>query len=66
MTERSSEKIVCLPTPYARPRRCGRTVYWWDGEYEGECELPAGHVGPHFDGTHWFNDDNEEVDPSPE
>lgn len=42
---------------------CGRLVYWWDGEYEGNCELPAGHTPAdrHFDGLSWFNDDNEEV-----
>lgn len=44
-------------------RVCGHLVYWWDGEYEGECELPAGHDGPHFDGLSWFDDDNQEVDP---
>jgi hypothetical protein len=21
---------------------CGLYVYWWDGEYEGECELLEG------------------------
>lgn len=42
---------------------CERMVYWWDGEYEGSCELPKNHKGPHFDGLSWFDDDNEEVDP---
>ena len=44
---------------------CGKMVYWWDGEYEGECELPADHEGFHYDGLSWYNDDNEEV-PAPE
>lgn len=43
-------------------KQCGVTVYWWDGEYEGECELPEGHDGPHFDGMSWYDDDNQEVD----
>jgi hypothetical protein len=38
-------------------------VFWWAGEYEGECKLPAGHDGPHFDGLHWFNDEGDEVPP---
>lgn len=42
---------------------CGRAVFWWAGEYEGECKLPAGHDGPHFDGLHWFNDEGDEVPP---
>ncbi len=42
---------------------CGKFVYWWEGEYEGECELREGHGGPHYDGMSWFNDDNEQVDP---
>lgn len=36
---------------------------WYDGEYEGECELPKGHAGPHYDGLSWFDDDRNEVDP---
>jgi hypothetical protein len=43
-------------------RVCGRHVYWWDGEYDGNCGLPEGHEGPHFDGLSWFDDDNHEVD----
>jgi hypothetical protein len=41
---------------------CGKRVYWWDGEYEGECELPEGHEGDHYDGLSWFNDDGENTD----
>lgn len=41
---------------------CGRTVYWWDGEYDGVCELPEGHAGPHYDGMSCFNDESEEVE----
>jgi hypothetical protein len=40
---------------------CGKAVSWWDGEYEGECELPEGHEGDHFDGISWFNDDGEDT-----
>jgi len=50
------------PPPQDEPEPCGEGVYWWDGEYEGNCELPKGHDGPHFDGLSWFNDDNEEVE----
>lgn len=42
---------------------CGARAYWWDGEYEGECELTERHAGPHYDGVSWFNDDNERVEP---
>lgn len=41
---------------------CGRFVSWWDGEYEGNCRLPSGHDGDHYDGLSWFNDDNEMTD----
>jgi hypothetical protein len=45
---------------------CGAFVYWWDGEYEGNCELPKNHKESgqqdHYDGLSWFNDDNECVD----
>jgi hypothetical protein len=43
-------------------RTCGKLVIWWDGEYEGECELPEGRAGDHFDGLSWFNDDLENTD----
>jgi|GEM_PF-4501044 hypothetical protein len=33
---------------------CRECVYWWDGEYEGNCELPEGHEGHHFDGLSCF------------
>lgn len=41
---------------------CSRTVFWWDGEYEGQCALPPDHEGDHHDGAFWFDDDNECVD----
>lgn len=41
---------------------CGEFVYWWDGEYEGNCELADGHEGDHFDGLSWYNDDHECTD----
>ena len=44
---------------------CRKFVFWWDGEYEGECELSKDHEGPHYDGLSWYDDDNEEV-PAPE
>jgi hypothetical protein len=44
---------------------CNAHVYWWDGEYEGNCELPEGHDGPHYDGNSWYNDQMEEADPPP-
>ncbi len=40
---------------------CEFRVYWWDGEYEGECELPAGHAGDHTDRLSWWNDDYEDT-----
>lgn len=40
---------------------CGKFVSWWDGEYEGWCELPLMHDGPHFDGMSWYDDDSYEV-----
>lgn len=33
---------------------CGEFVFWYDGEYEGQCELPDGHSGHHFDGVSCF------------
>jgi hypothetical protein len=54
--------------PEAKPRTCGKFVYWWNGEYEGNCELLEDHEpgDRHFDGLSWFNDDNEEIpDPAP-
>lgn len=41
---------------------CGQSVSWWDGEYDGECELPKGHQGPHYDGMSCFTDDGDEVE----
>jgi hypothetical protein len=41
-------------------------VYWWDGEYEGFCELPEGHGGDHFDGAHWYDDEMNDKDPQHE
>lgn len=33
---------------------CNTSVFWWDGEYEGECRLPLNHIGPHFDGISYY------------
>lgn len=38
----------------SEPVECGAYVMWWDGEYEGQCKLPAGHEGHHFDGMSCF------------
>lgn len=40
---------------------CGKYVNWWEGEYEGNCELIEGHGGPHCDGMSWYDDDGDEV-----
>jgi hypothetical protein len=41
---------------------CSRSVYWWDGEYEGECVLPEGHGVVHYDGLSFYDDDGAEVE----
>jgi hypothetical protein len=42
---------------------CGATVHWWDGEYDGECELPKGHLEPfHYDGVSYYDDDENPRD----
>ena len=41
---------------------CGKHVYWWNGEYEGDCELPEGHDGDHWDGRSWYDDDGNMTD----
>ena len=41
---------------------CNHFVYWWDGEYEGNCAREFEYDGPHYDGLSWYNDLNEEVD----
>ena len=43
--------------------KCNKHVYWWDGEYDGDCELPKGHLEPfHYDGVSYFDDDNNNRD----
>lgn len=42
---------------------CNYFVSWWDGEYEGNCELEEGHKGPHWDGLSWYNDDWDLLEP---
>lgn len=45
------------------PEKCNMHVYWWDGEYDGDCELPKGHLEPfHYDGISYFDDDNNNRD----
>jgi hypothetical protein len=36
---------------------CAAMLFMYEGEYEGECELPAGHDGPHWDGTSTWRSD---------
>lgn len=50
------------PSPSRSKQLCGKSVSWWDGEYDGECELPKGHHGPHYDGISCFDDDGDEVE----
>jgi hypothetical protein len=57
---RVAAEVMRLP---AGGQPCGKFVYWWDGEYEGNCELADSHDGPHFDGLSWYDDDLDEVDP---
>lgn len=40
---------------------CGAAIYWWNGEYDGNCELPKDHLEPfHYDGiTHYDSDNND-------
>lgn len=40
---------------------CGEFVSWWDGEYEGSCELPDGHEGHHWDGQSCYDDIGDEA-----
>lgn len=36
---------------------CAAEVFWWDGQYEGTCQLDPDHDTPHFDGLFWYGDD---------
>ena len=40
---------------------CDEFIYWWDGEYEGNCERPLGHSGDHYDGVSWYDDEHEDM-----
>lgn len=41
---------------------CDQFVSWWDGEYEGNCELREDHPPDiHFDGMSWFDEWGEEI-----
>lgn len=51
-----------MAQPSSDVKPCRAFVYWWNGEYEGNCELPEDHDGPHFDGLSWYGDDMEPVD----
>lgn len=42
--------------------KCGHSVSWWEGEYEGVCELTEGHEAPHYDGISCFDDDENKVE----
>lgn len=40
---------------------CCQPVNWWEGEYEGTCELRLDHPPDlHFDGMSWYDDDQRE------
>lgn len=55
----------CTDTVRAGIReQCRYFVTWWDGEYEGNCALEKGHVGDHFDGLSWYNDELDNTDAS--
>jgi len=38
---------------------CYAFVSWWNGEYEGNCELSPNHDGDHWDGVSWFREDED-------
>jgi len=40
---------------------CYAFVSWWNGEYEGNCELPPNHEGDHWDGLSWFREEDGEM-----
>ena len=51
------------PDPEEPKELCNKHVYWWDGEYDGDCELPKNHLYPfHYDGISYFDDDNNNRD----
>lgn len=42
---------------------CPAMLFMYDGEYEGDCELPAGHDGAHWDGlSTWRSDEDGYAD----
>ncbi len=50
-------------SPSSKLEECGKTVSWWEGDYEGECELPKGHLEPfHYDGVSYYDSDGENRD----
>lgn len=57
-----SDPAAPTDEPTRAARTCNAFVSWWDGEYEGNCELPEDHEGDHFDGLSWFNDDRDCTD----
>jgi hypothetical protein len=43
--------------------QCPSRIYWYDGEYEGECELEEGHAPElpfHTDGISAWDDECED------
>lgn len=40
---------------------CLAHVTWYEGEYEGSCELPEDHTGHHFDGQSCYDDAGGEI-----
>ena len=50
-------------TPPSGWPSCYLFVYWWDGEYEGNCELRKGHPPNfHYEGVSWFDDNSDPAD----
>lgn len=40
---------------------CFVNIYLWNGEYDGNCILPEGHDGYHWDEvSHWSTNNNGE------
>lgn len=56
-----TEPSLMRPAAPAPEIPCTSRVTWWDGEYEGECELAEGHEGPHSDGLSHWDDEGEMI-----
>lgn len=45
-----------LAPTFRQRYRCWRTVWWDDVQMKSRCAWESGHLGDHFDGTRWFDD----------